>query len=351
MKEVMKGILKKEPVKGAVLADNIPVPKVKDDEILVRVKATAICGTDLHIYEWTPWAETRVKLPMVFGHEFAGEIVEVGSRVRRFKVGQRVAGETHISCGHCYQCLTGNAHICENMKIIGVHVPGSFAEYIAIPESCAWPLDDNIDFEQGAFLEPMGVAMHGVQAGAVGGQNVLILGCGPIGLMGVGIARAYGANEIICSEPVAEKLKVAKTMGATVTLQPGKDDLLEGVMRATGGRGADVVIDFSGSARAIADGLRFLKKGGRMVLVGLPDKPVMLDLVDGIIYKEATLVGITGRTMYGTWYECEKVLKSGKLDLGPIVGGRFDLKDFDQAFEAICRGVPGKMLLLPEGIQ
>lgn len=343
----MKGVLKKEPAPGASWAEDLPIPVPGDGEILVRIKAAAICGTDLHIYGWTPWAQTRIETPMVFGHEFAGEIVQVGTGVKRFKVGQRVAGETHIGCGECFQCLTGNMHICESMKIIGVHVPGSFAEYIAMPETCAWELDETLSYEEGAFLEPMGVAMHGIQAAPVGGQNVVILGCGPIGLMATGIAKAQGANQIICSDIAEAKLEVAKTMGATITVNSMKDDLASIVVEATQGRGADVVIDYSGNGGAIADGLKSLKKGGRMVLVGLPDKPVQLDLVDGIIYKEATLVGVTGRTMYGTWFECEKLLKSGKIDLAPVVGGRFAMKDYEKAFDAIKSRMPGKMLLIP----
>lgn len=343
----MRGIVKKDPAPGAVWAEDLPVPEVGDRDILIRVKAAAICGTDLHIFDWTPWAHTRLKLPMVFGHEFAGGVVAKGAGVRRFEVGQRVAGETHIGCENCYQCLTGNMHVCESMKIIGVHVPGALADYIAIPESCAWELGDDVTYEQGALLEPMGVAMHCIQVAPVGGKDVVLLGCGPIGLMAAGIAKAQGANQIISSDIVDAKLEIAKTMGATITVNSAREDLEEVVMEATGGRGADVVIDYSGSGIAIAGGLKCLKLGGTMVLVGLPDKPVALDLVDGIIYREATLIGVTGRRMYDTWFECEKLLKSGKIDLAPIVGGKYDMKDYEKALKAIKDGVPGKMLLIP----
>ncbi len=344
----MRGIVKREPAPGASWDEGLPIPEPKEGEVLVKVKAAAICGTDLHIYGWTPWAQSRIVPPMVFGHEFSGDIVKVGPGVRRLKEGQRVAGETHIDCGKCFQCLTGNAHICESMKIVGVHVPGAFADYVIIPETCGWELSPEISYEQGAFLEPMGVAVHGIQAtGGVGGRNVVILGCGPIGLMAVGAARAQGAEQIICSDVADAKLKVAETMGATVTVNPVQQDLASVVRDVTGGRGADIVIDYSGSGAAISDGLRSLKKGGRMVLVGLPDKPVSIDLTDGIIYKEATLVGVTGRLMYSTWFECERLLASGKIDLSPVVGGRFLMKDFDAAFKAIYDQVPGKMLLLP----
>ncbi len=344
----MKGIVKVDRVKGAVWAEDLPIPKPGPRDVLVKVRAAAICGTDLHIYGWTPWAESRIVPPMVFGHEFAGDIVEAGPGVRRLKVGQRIAGETHIDCGKCYQCLTGNAHICEDMKIVGVHVPGAFAEYIVIPETCGWEIADGVSYEQGAILEPMGVAMHGIEAsGGVGGRSVVILGCGPIGLMAIGIAKAQGADPIIVSDRVDAKLSVAEAMGATTTVNVAKQDLPSVVMSATGKRGADIVIDYSGNGRAISDGLKSLKKGGRMVLVGLPDGPVSLDLSDGIIYKEATLVGVTGRTMYGTWFECERLLNSGKIDLSLVIGGRYDMRDFDAAFNAIYGGAPGKMLLVP----
>jgi threonine 3-dehydrogenase len=234
------------------------------------------------------------------------------------------------------------------MQIIGVHVPGAFAEYIAIPDTCGWEIGERVSYDQAAFLEPMGVAMHGIQAAdGVGGKNVVVLGCGPIGLMAIGIAKAYGASQVICSDIAQKKLAVAQTMGATAAVNSMEQDLSSIVLSKTGGRGADIVIDYSGNGGAISDGLKSLKKGGRMVLVGLPDKPVSLDLTDGVIYKEATLVGVTGRTMYGTWFECEKVLSSGMVDLSKVVGGRFAMKDFAKAFQAIYDRTPGKMLLIP----
>jgi threonine 3-dehydrogenase len=189
--------------------------------------------------------------------------------------------------------------------------------------------------------------MHGIQGAPIGGKTVVLLGCGPIGLMAAGIAKAHGANQVISSDIVDAKLEIAKIMGATITVNSAREDLEEVVRKATDGRGADVVIDYSGAGVAIAGGLKCLKIGGTMVLVGLPDKPVQLDLVDGIIYREATLVGVTGRRMYDTWYECEKLLRSGKIDLAPVVGGKYDLRDYEAAFKAIENKVPGKMLLIP----
>ncbi|WP_003542557.1 L-threonine 3-dehydrogenase [Desulfotomaculum nigrificans] len=347
MPEFMKGVIKEKPEPGAVYREDLPIPEIKENEILVNVKATAICGTDMHIYPWTEYAQQRVTLPMVFGHEFAGEVVAVGSAVRNFKVGDRVAGETHIPCNKCYQCQTGNQHICEDMKIIGVHTPGSFAEYIAFPVDCAWKLDDSISYEVGAMLEPMGVAVHGVLSGEIGGKTAAIYGCGPIGLMGVGVAAACGASKIFAIDVFEQKLAVAKQMGADVTLRVGKDDVVKTIMEATGGQGVDVVVDFTGSPKAIQEGLKVLRKGGRFSLVGLPNGPVTLDLTDGIIYKEATMIGVTGRLMYKTWWQCNELLKSGKFDIKPVMGGIYPLKDFEKAFEDLKNGAPGKMILIP----
>lgn len=347
MSKSMKGIIKEKPERGAVLQNNIPVPQVKENEILIRVKATAICGTDIHIYDWTKYAQDRLKLPMVFGHEFAGDVVEVGSMVKNFKPGDRVAGETHIPCNNCYQCQTGNRHICESMKIIGVHTPGSFAEYISIPVDCAWRLDDSISYEIGAMLEPMGVAVHGVLSGEIGGKTVAIYGCGPIGLMAVGTAAACGASKIFAMDIFDEKLEIAKKMGADVTLKSGQDNVIDVVLDATDGRGVDVVLDYSGNAKAIQEGFKILRLGGRFTFVGLPNDAVALDLSEDIIYKEAKVNGVTGRLMYETWWQCSELLKLGKVDIKPVIGGIYPLEDYEKAFEALKKGAPGKMILIP----
>jgi threonine 3-dehydrogenase len=343
----MHGIVKERPEYGAVWHDNLPVPSYGPDEMLVKVKAAAICGTDLHIYRWNAWSAKRLKLPMIFGHEFAGEVVAVGDQVKRFKPGDRVSGETHIGCETCRMCMTGNIHNCEAMKILGVHVPGCFAEYIAVPEMCGWHLDPALTYEQGALLEPMGVAMHAIEMAEVGGRDVLVLGAGPIGLMAAGICHVWGANQVIVSEPVLERLKIAATMGATKMIQAGKEDVPAIVMALTGGKGVDVVLEYSGSPKAIDDGFASLAKGGKVVFAGLPDEKVPIDISDSIIYKEATITGVTGRLMYKTWFECQKVLRSGKFSLDPVIGGRFAMKDFPAAFAAGLGGAPGKMLLIP----
>lgn len=343
----MKGVIKEKPEAGAVYREDLPIPEVKDNEILIKVKATAVCGTDMHIYPWTEWAQERLKLPMVFGHEFAGDVVEIGSSVKSIKVGDRVAGETHIPCNECYQCQVGNRHICENMKIIGVQTPGSFAEYISIPVDCAWKLDDSISYEIGAMLEPMGVAVHGVLSGEIGGKTVAIYGCGPIGLMAVGTAAACGASKIFAMDVFDDKLEVAKKMGADITLNSMKDNVVKEILEKTDGRGVDVVIDYTGNPKAIQEGFKVLRIRGRYTMVGLPNDLVSLDLSEDIIYKEARVNGVTGRLMYETWWQCNALLKSGKFDIAPAIGNIYPLKDFEKAFKDIENGCPGKMILIP----
>jgi threonine 3-dehydrogenase len=347
MKGTMKGLVKIDPAPGATYRTDLPIPQINNNEILVKVKRTAICGTDIHIYGWTEYAQQRIKRPMIFGHEFAGEIVELGSGVKGLSLGDRIAGETHVPCNHCIQCRTGNQHICENMKILGVHVPGSFAEYIAVPVDCVWELDDDIDDSIGSMLEPMGVAVHGVLSGDVGGLSCVIYGCGPIGLMGVGTAAAYGASKIFAADVFDEKLNLAKKMGATTIINSKNENATEIILKATHGRGADVVVDFTGNANAIRDGFKALKKGGRFTLVGLPNGSVPLDLSDMIIYKEANVNGVTGRLMYKTWYQCAEMIKSKRIDIQPIIGGIYPLENFDKAFGDLKKGCPGKMIFVP----
>lgn len=347
MSEKMKGIVKERPEYGAVLRTDLPIPPVGDNDVLIKVRASAICGTDLHIMAWNDYAASRVPLPMVFGHEFSGDIVEVGRNVTAHKVGDRVAGETHIPCNHCAQCETGNRHICENMKIVGVHVPGCFGDYISIPQDCVYHISDSTSYETGAMLEPMGVAVHGVDAAQVKGKQVLLFGCGPIGLMAVGACKALGARQVIAADIVAGKLEAASGMGADLALNSLDGDFPQQVLAATGGAGADVSIDYTGSAPALRSALSLTRKGGRCVLVGLPNQPVTLDLAELVIYRELTLVGVTGRRMYETWAQCEDILASGRFHMDRVVGGVYPLARFEEAFQALRDGSPGKMLLIP----
>ena len=342
----MKGIVKSKPEVGAEFFTDLPIPEVGPRDILVNVKAVAICGTDLHIYNWTAYAQERLKLPMVFGHEFSGDVVKVGDEVTEVKVGDRVAGETHIPCNNCYMCETDNRHICENMKIIGVHTPGAYADYISFPVDCAYKISDDLSYEKASTMEPMGVGVHGVDKGNVKDQDVVVFGCGPIGLMAVGAAKVFGAKTSTAIDVFDEKLEVAKQMGADYVLNSKNQDAVAAVMERTG-HGADVVIDYTGNNMAINSGFDMLRKGGRMVLVGLPNGETPLDLANKVIYKEATVVGVTGREMYKTWEQCEEVLKSPLYNADAAIGGIYKLEDYDQAFQDIFSGKPGKMILIP----
>lgn len=346
MKTTMYGLVKPAPAPGAEIRENLPVPTPGPREILVKVRATAICGTDSHIMAWTPYAQQRVPTPMVFGHEFSGDVVQVGSAVTEVKVGDRVAGETHIPCNHCRMCRSNKRHICENMKIIGVHVTGAFAEYICFPADCAFRLAEDFDYVTGALLEPMGVAVHGVDCADVKGKTVVINGCGPIGLMAVGAAKAWGAKQVIALDVVDEKLTVAEKMGADVILNSAKTDAPAQIVKLTDG-GADVAIDYTGVVPAIKSMFRMITNGGRIVLVGLPNNPIELDLTSDIIYKEATVIGSTGRLMYKTWEQCIALIESGKFHMEPVISGKYALRDFEQAFAAIRAGKPGKMIMIP----
>ena len=347
MKSTMFGVYKDNEGYGAVYREDLPIPAYGDRGILVKVRAAAICGTDHHIIGWTGYAQSRCRLPMVFGHEFSGDVVAVGGKVTEVCVGDRVACETHIPCNNCYMCATGNRHICENMKLVGVHTQGAFAEFASFPADCAYKLDDSLDYETGAALEPMGVAVHGVKAADVRGKTVAIYGCGAIGLMAVGAARACGAAKIFAVDQFDAKLAAGLNMGADIVIDARGGKASEKILEATGGRGADAVIDYTGSQPAIRDCFSALRKGGVFVMVGLPDSDLLLPATDGIIYKEATVIGITGRLMYETWDQCAEILKSPLFHMEHAVGGRYALRDFEKAFEAIRGGAPGKMLLIP----
>jgi len=345
MNKTMYGVYKAEAAPGAVIREDLPIPAVGGRDVLVKVRAAAICGTDLHIMAWTEYAQKRVPVPMVFGHEFAGDVVAIGSKVTEVGVGDRVAGETHIPCNHCFQCGTDNRHICENMKIIGVHVPGAFAEYISFPVDCVFDIGD-LDYNLGAVLEPMGVAVHGVDAAKVEDQVVVVNGCGPIGLMAVGATKAWGARRVIALDIVPAKLEAARAMGADVVMDSSQTDAAAAVLKETQ-HGADVVLDYTGNLGAIQSGFGMLRKGGRYVLAGLPNGKLEIDLTEDIIYKEATVIGVTGRLMYKTWDQCTDLLKSGKFDLTPAISGVYALRDFEKAFADINAGAPGKAILIP----
>lgn len=341
----MRAIVKEKEGPGASLKD-VPRPEIRPSDVLVRVRTAAICGTDVHIYGWTQFARNvGVPLPLIFGHEFSGEVVEVGRNVSYVKAGDIVAGETHIPCGVCYQCRTGNQHICQNVKILGVHVNGAFAEYVAVPGVCAWKLPANLSFDIGAMYESLGVAVHAIFADRIAGQSVVVFGCGPIGLFAIGLAEFSGATQVIAVDIVEERLHLARKMGATIVINAKEEEVEQKVLDLTRGIGVDVFVELSGSPAAIKQGLSVLRKGGRVSLVGLPSSTAELDLVNDVIYKEAHIYGITGRKMFSTWYRIRTIMASGKFDPRPVITDEFNLSEFQKAIELARTSTRGKILI------
>jgi threonine 3-dehydrogenase len=343
----VKALVKARPEAGAVLHDLDP-PTPGSGEVLIRVGAATICGTDVHIYQWDGWAQRRIKPPLIFGHEFSGEVVEVGHGVKTVKVGDHVSAETHLVCNQCYQCRTGNAHVCRNVKIIGIDVPGAFGEYAAIPAANAWVNDPGMPWELASIQEPFGNAVHTVFAGpGVAGRDALVTGCGPIGLMSIAVARAAGATKIFATDINRFRLDLARRMGADRVIDVSQEDPVEIVMQETGGKGVDALLEISGNAGAIHQGFAALREGGHASLLGLPAKPVEFDLSREIVMRGIVVYGIAGRRMWETWYQVSALLESGRVDLSPLFTHRFALAQYQDAFEAMIGGDTAKVALIP----
>ena len=332
----------KEAAGPGMVLKNVPEPKIRDDEVLIRVRRAGVCGTDVHIYEWDDWARGRCKPPFVVGHEFAGDVARVGALVTDVKEGDRVTAEGHIVCGRCPLCRTGNAHVCPNTRIIGVDRDGCFAEYIAMPATNVWHLDDGIPFDVGGIHDPMGNAFHTALTADIPGSTVLVTGCGPIGLFAVGICRAAGASRIIASDVNATRLDLAKQMGATEAVTP--KELEETVKRCTSGLGVDVVLEMSGVPPAIHQAFALVRVGGRVQMLGIPAKPMDVDFATEVIFKGITIYGVVGRRMYDTWLQMTQFLRSGKFDPTPVITHRFPLEAVDEAMRAIKSGEAGKVI-------
>ncbi len=341
----MRALVKAEPRPGLVLAE-VPVPEPGPRDVLIRVQTAGICGTDLHIFEWDPWAAGRVHPGRVVGHEFMGRVAAVGAAVRSVRPGQRVSGEGHIGCGHCYCCRTGQGHICDRVDIIGIDVDGCFADYVRLPEENVWPLRDDVSDAVGAMHDPLGNAMHTVAVQPVSGLSVAVTGTGPVGLLCAAIARAHGALDIVALDVNPLRLELAREMGADAVFDP-RDPAAAGAVlaRTSDGRGVDVLLEASGSPEAIHLGLRLLRSGGRAALLGLPSRPVPLDLPDEVIFKGITIRGVNGRQMFETWYQVDAVLRSGRIHPERIVSHHLPLEAYGEAFDLLRRGEAVKILL------
>src|SRR5271157_1547741 len=349
MAATMKALRKMQAARGLSL-ETAPVPAIGPADVLVRVKTASICGTDLHIYGWDRWSQGRIKPPLTLGHEFCGVVERVGDEVTAVKPGDFVSAEMHVNCGHCHQCRLGEAHICQNLKIIGIDIDGAFAEFVKIPGTNIWKLDAAIPEHYAAILDPLGNAVHTVLAGAIAGQTVLVTGCGPIGLMSIAVAKACGSSTVFATEVNEHRRAMAKEMGADFVLNPASEDVVKKIVESTGGTGVDVLLEMSGQPTAIRQGFEALRAGGRASLLGIPTENVPLDLVQDVIFKGATVQGIYGRRMYETWVQMTALLKAGHVNLEPLFGERLELDNFEAAFAKLQSGLAGKILMYPNGI-
>jgi threonine 3-dehydrogenase len=342
----MTAVAKTHAAPGAEVIST-EVPRFGPGDLLVRVKAASICGTDLHIHKWDKWAQGRIKPPLVFGHEFCGEVAEVGGDVVGFSTGDYVAAETHIFDTTCDLCRLGRPHVCRNVSIIGIDRPGCFAEFVCIPARAAWRLDRNVPREIGAILDPLGNAVHTALAGDIAGRTVVVVGCGPIGCMAIAVARASGAGRVFATETNPYRRDMATRMGADEVLDPSSDNMPGRLMALTNNCGADVVLEMSGHPSGVTQALRIAKPGGRVSLLGLPSKPVEVDISNDIIFRGITIQGINGRRIWETWYQMQSLLLSGALDVKPLITHRFELGQFDEAIALLSTGNAAKIILYP----
>ena len=344
----MKALVKAKPERGLTLAD-WPDPKPRPTEVVVRVKATSLCGTDAHIYNWDEWASQRVQLPRIIGHEVCGEIVEVGAEVASVKVGDFVAAESHLTCGACFQCRTCQGHVCRNYQILGIDFDGSYAEFVVLPERVLWKTNPDIPPEFACVQEPLGNAVDAALVEDVTGHTVLVNGCGPTGLFAIAILRTSGAAQILATDISEYRLNLAGQLGADEVFNAkmlSPNDLTQAVLDATGNEGVDAALEMSGHPDALHLAFRAVKNGGRVTLFGIPTGLVCFDLPNEIIFKGIRVDGVTGRRLFGTWYRLAGLFKAG-LNIQPVVTHTIALADFAKGFELVNSGQCGKVVMIP----
>ncbi len=338
----MKALVKKLAEPGLWLED-VPEPKIGINDILIRVKRASVCGTDVHIYNWDEWAKQTIPVPMVIGHEFVGEIAQVGSNVSDFFPGQIVSGEGHVVCGHCRNCLAGRRHLCAHTSGVGVNRPGAFAEYIAVPMSNVWVHSPHVDLEVASIFDPFGNAVHTALSFPVLGEDVLITGAGPIGLMAAAVARHAGARFVVITDVNSYRLELAAKLGVTGAVDVRTTKLTD-VQRDLGMKeGFDVGLEMSGNPAALRDMIANMSHGGKIAMLGIPSEPMSIDWRT-VIFSMLTIKGIYGREMYETWYKMTVMLQSG-LDIKPVITHRFPYAEYEQAFEVMRHGKSGKVIL------
>ncbi len=338
----MKALVKSKADRGLWLED-VPEPKIGSNDVLIRVDRTGICGTDLHIYKWDDWARKTIPVPMVVGHEFVGEIVEVGKNVKDFFPGQVVSGEGHVVCGHCRNCLAGRRHLCADTKGVGVNRPGAFAEYLSLPMTNVWVHSPDIDRDVASIFDPFGNAVHTALSFDVLGEDVLITGAGPIGIMAAAVVRHAGARFVVITDTNEYRLELARKMGVTLAVNPLKETLVEVQKKLGMKEGFDVGLEMSGSPAAFRDMIDNMCHGGKIAMLGIPSEAIAIDW-NKVVFNMLTIKGIYGREMYETWYKMTVMLQSG-LDIRPVITHRFAFQDYEKGFAAMLSGQSGKVIL------
>src|SRR5215207_6066290 len=340
--ERMKALVKRHAQPGLWLED-VPEPKVGINDVLIRIDRTGICGTDLHIYSWDAWAQKTIPVPMVVGHEFVGEVVEVGANVTDFFPGEIVSGEGHVVCGRCRNCLAGRRHLCADTKGIGVNRPGAFAELISVPMTNVWHHQPGVDPEVAAIFDPFGNAVHTALTFDILGEDVLITGAGPIGCMAAAIVRHAGARYVVVTDINDHRLELARRMGANVTVNVSNEKLADVQKRLGMHEGFDVGLEMSGSPAAFREMIDNMCHGGKIAMLGIPSEEIAIDW-NKVVFNMLTIKGIYGREMYETWYKMTVMVQSG-LDITPVITHRFHFTDFEKGFEAMKSGESGKVIL------
>jgi len=338
----MKALVKSQAEKGLWLED-IPEPNIGINDVLIRTRYAGICGTDVHIYQWDDWAQKTIHVPMAIGHEFVGEVVQVGSNVNDFFPGDIVSGEGHVVCGRCRNCMAGRRHLCANTQGVGVNRAGAFAQYISLPMTNIWRHHPGIDQEVAAIFDPFGNAVHTALSFPVLGEDVLITGAGPIGIMAIPVVRHAGARHVVVTDMNSYRLDLARKMGATLAVNPAETSLTEVQNKLGMSEGFDVGLEMSGNPAALKDMIANMSHGGKIAILGIPSKEMPMDWRQ-VIFNMITIKGIYGREMYDTWYKMSVMIESG-LDISPVITHRFAFEDFQQGFDAMISGQTGKVVL------
>lgn len=338
----MKALVKKESKPGLWL-EEVPVPTFGINDVLIKVDRTGICGTDVHIYKWDDWAQKTIPVPMVVGHEFVGEIVEVGSNVVDYVPGEIVSGEGHVVCGRCRNCFAGRRHLCAHTEGVGVNRPGAFAEYISLPMTNIWHHDESIDRDVASIFDPFGNAVHTALSFPVLGEDVLITGAGPIGVMAAAIVKHAGARHVVVTDVNPYRLELARKMGATLALNVTDNTVADAQKQLGMSEGFDVGLEMSGNPLAFRDMLTNMCHGGKIAMLGIPEQEIAIDW-NLVVFNMLTIKGIYGREMYETWYKMSIMLQSG-LDLNPVITHRFHARDFEEGFAVMMSGQSGKVIL------